>query len=239
MQKKATRRLWFRIYRSVARPFIRRPKFIYLGERVTEPSLILSNHVGASAPLAWEIYFDLSFRFWGTHEMTEGPFSVYRYLSRVYFYQKKHMRKWLARLVGLVGTPFAWLFYRGLRLIPTYRDARFVSTVHKSCEALASGQSLIIFPEDSSRGYFDNLRKFYSGFAVLAGHMLRKGTDLPIFVSYYKKKERAFIIDRPVRFSELSAGTTDLQEIADRLCDRANALARIVSVAAEDLTRRS
>ena len=236
-EKKATRKLWFRLYRSVARLFIRRPKFIYLGERVSEPSLILSNHVGASAPLSWEIYFDYPFRFWGTHEMTEGPLSVYRYLSSVYFHQKKHMKKWLARLVALVATPLAWLFYRGLCLIPTYRDARFVKTVHESCDTLAAGQSLIIFPEDSSHGYFDNLRKFYSGFAVLAGRMLRQGTDLPVFVSYYKKQDCAFIIDRPVRFSVLSSGTADLQEIADRMCDRANALARVVSSAAEDLNR--
>jgi 1-acyl-sn-glycerol-3-phosphate acyltransferase len=227
MENIAKRPTWFKGLKQVLKLFIPRAKFVYLGEKISTPAIILSNHVGASAPLAWELYFSQRFRFWGAHEMTCGLKSVYKYLSEVYFPQKKHWNKTLAKLFCLIAAPLANLFYKGLQLIPTYRDARFRQTIEKSLNSVKSGNNLIIFPEDSRDGYHDNLKSFYAGFTVIGDACLKEGIDLPVYVSYYRKKEKTFLIDKPILFSKLRQLYADRQKLADLMCERINRLLRL------------
>ena len=88
------------------------------------------------------------------------------------------------------------------------------------------GNNIIIFPEDSSFVYFDNLSKFFSGFLVLAERCHRRGKDLPIFIAYFSKKKKKVVIDKPIRYSELIskyAGLT-MDEISSKLLTRSNQL---------------
>ncbi len=216
---------WFENVKSVLKAFVPKPKFVYLGERPDEDSVILSNHVGASAPVLYELYYDKPFRFWGTYEMTMGLKSTYDYLSSIYLNQKKHWNRYISKAAAFVACPFVNAFYQGIKLIPTYRDGRFKTTIKKSLETLCKGQSLIIFPEDSSDGYLDRLTQFFPGFTLLATLCLKQKKDLNIYVSYYLKSERTFIVDKPQRFSELvSRFTGDREKISESLCRRANLL---------------
>ncbi|MCH5171723.1 MAG: hypothetical protein J1F31_02685 [Erysipelotrichales bacterium] len=225
MSVKSQNKKWFKAYKRIIGIFYRKPKFIYLDEQVTEPSLILSNHVSSKAPVKWEIYFNRSFRFWGVAEMTQGPKAVYRYLSSTYFHQKKHWNKTLAKIVGFIATPFVNLFYRGMDLIPTYNDIRFTITIRESTKTVINGSDLIIFPEDSSHGYKDHLTYFFSGFVALAENILKKGIDIPIFAAYYQKKKNTFIIDKGIRYSKLKALFKEPKAIALAMKNRLNELA--------------
>ena len=99
--------------------------------------------------------------------------------------------------------------------------------MQESKKTFESGQSLIIFPEDSSKGYFDELTSFYGGFAVFANMYYKKGIDVPIYVSYFKKQERIYVIDKPVRYSELAKDGKTKEEIADVLRLRCNELGKM------------
>lgn len=227
MQKKERLRpRWFGVLKSFLKIFIRKPKIVFLGEQISEPSLILCNHNGAISPLKFELYFKYPFRFWGTYEMNSGLKSVYRYLKNVYFPQKKHIPKLLSTLIAIIAAPLLKLFYRGLNLISTYPDTRFRHTIQESLEAIKQNTNLVIFPEDSHDGYHDELTMFFAGFATFAEKCLQIGIDLPIFVSYYQKKTKTLVIDKPIKFSQLSDGKSR-QEIADLMCDRSNELAHV------------
>lgn len=204
--------------------FIRKPKFVYLGEKPKENSVILSNHAGASGPLSWEIYYEQPFRMWGTYEMNSGLKSVYKYLSEVYYYQKKHWKKFWAKAFSLIACPFANLFYKGLRLIPTYRDSRFRSSLKESVAVIKEGQKIIIYPEDSSKGYFDNLTSYFAGFFLLGKLCFKQNIDLSFFVAYYIKEKHTIIIDHPIKYSEIKKYENSRDEIAKIMCDRANNL---------------
>ena len=39
--------------KKIMRLFIKKTDFVYLGEKIEKNSIVLSNHVGTSAPLAW------------------------------------------------------------------------------------------------------------------------------------------------------------------------------------------
>ncbi|MBQ1280863.1 MAG: hypothetical protein IIY16_01285 [Oscillospiraceae bacterium] len=62
---------------------------------------------------------------------------------------------------------------------------------------------------------------------MLAEVAFRKGMDLPIYVTYFKKKELIYVIDAPIRYSELKKGGAGREEIAKRLLDRCNELGRM------------
>ncbi|MDE6558043.1 MAG: hypothetical protein K2K39_02940 [Clostridia bacterium] len=219
------RKPWFRAFKQIVRVRYRKPKFTYLGDKPTTRSIILSNHVGAAAPLIFELYADFPIRMWGTWEMTMGLKSVYKYLTNVYYHQKRHWNIHRARMSCLFAAPFTNLYYKGMNLIPTYPDARFLKTVKTSLKAIRDdGDNIVIFPEDSHDGYFDELNKFYGGFVVFAQALLKHGVDVPIFVAYYKKRKHEFVFDKPILFSKLKERFNSREEIAGYLLDKCNAL---------------
>lgn len=224
---KDTRKPWFRFVKKIMRIFIKESKFTYLGDELTRPTIILSNHVGTSAPLAWELYGKKHIRFWGASEMNSGLIPLYKYQTKVYYHEKKHWNLFLARLFCIIASPLTAMFYKGLQLISTYHDARFKKTIDESIQSINEGNSIVIFPEISDKGYLDVLEGFHPGFTVLCGILLKKGIDMPITVAYYKKTEKHYIIDKPVMLSEIFVEGVAREDIAAKLCDRCNELGQM------------
>ena len=224
---KDIRKPWFRRLKAVMKIAIKKSDFIYLDKKIDTPTIVLSNHVGTSAPLAWELYGELPFRFWGANEMNATLGELYKYQSKVFYHEKKHWNIHLARLFCLIASPLTYMFYKGLNLINTYRDIRFKSTISESIKTLDEGKSVIIFPEISDKGYLDVLEGFHQGFTVLCSILLKEGKDLPITVAYYKKSERTYIVDKPIMISELFADGRTRAEMAEMLCNRCNELGRM------------
>jgi len=226
--KMRERALWFSAYRIIVGLFTARPKFVYLGDEVSEPSVILSNHEAASGPLTWERYFNSPKKFWVTHEMTDGMRSVFRYLAYRYFPDKKHLPKVLSVIFAFVATPFVSLYYSGLKPIATSRNAGgFIRTIHESRLALDKGESVVLFPEDSSNGYKERLQSIHSGFAVFCERMFRKGRDLNIVLAYFSKKTHTIYIDSPIRYSEFKNRFGDIKLISEAVLKRINELGDI------------
>ena len=230
MKKKRTknvRKKWFEFVKKIMRLFIKESEFVYLGDKIENNSIVLSNHVGTSAPLAWELYGDVAFRFWGASEMNSRLIKLYKYQSRVFYHEKKHWNLHLARLFCLIASPLTYMFYKGLNLISTYRDMRFRTTISESIRTLEDGKNLIIFPEISDKGYLDELEGFHQGFVLLAEICHRRGIDVPIYVSYFRKSDFTYIFDAPVRYAELAEKCGNRGEIARYLCERCNELGKM------------
>lgn len=222
------RKSWFRTFKQLVRLRYRKPSFNYIGEKPTNGAIILSNHEGAAVPLTLELYADYPIRMWGAHEMNSGLVKLYKYQTEIYYHQKRHWNIHLARLVCLIVSPLTNLYYKGLRLISTYTDTRFIKkTIKESVSVMKeNGDNVVIYPEDSSQGYFPELTKFYSGFTVLAQELYNQGTDVNIFVAYYKKDENSYTFDKPVLFSELKKRFKNRREMAKHLLERCNNLGK-------------
>ena len=91
------------------------------------------------------MYFPKQFRFWGTHEMNEGIKEEFKYLSTIYFHQKKHLPKFLAFFIAIFASPVMAIFYKGINLISTYKDIRLLNTFKQSFKTLDNKESIIIF----------------------------------------------------------------------------------------------
>ena len=205
----------------------KQPEFIYLGEKFTNGAMILSNHEGTDAPMSLELYCDKPVRMWGAHEMNSGLISMYKYQTRVYYHEKKHWNLHLARLFCLIASPLTNLFYKGINLISTYRDTRFRRTIKESLDAIKAGDNIVVYPEDSTNGYLEELEGFHGGFVVFAEVCKKRGIDLPIYVTYFRKKDLKYIVDKPVLYSELSSHGETREEIAKKLVERCNELGKM------------
>jgi hypothetical protein len=97
-----------------------------------------------------------------------------------------------------------------------------------SIDAIKNKESVVIFPEDSAKGYLDKLEGFFAGFVLLAKLCMKEGIDLPIHLAYYKKSAKVYVIDKKIMFSELVNSGLSQEEMAKKLCDRVNELADLV-----------
>ena len=218
---------YFRALKNMMRVRYKPTRFVFLGEEFKDGSLILSNHEGTDAPMALEMYLDKPLRMWGAHEMNSGLVKMYGYQSKVYYHEKKHWNIHLARLFCLIASPLTNLFYSGFDLISTYRDIRFSKTIKESLAAIKEGKSIVVFPEHSEKGYLPELEGFFEGFAVFAEHCQRKGIDVPVVVSYFRKNENTYVFDAPVLYSALVREYGERKNIVSHLLSRCNELGKM------------
>ncbi len=222
--QKPKRKLYFRVLKKLMKIKYKKPNFVYLGEPVKEGAIILSNHEGTDAPMALEIYHPAPIRMWGASEMNSGLKQLYKYQTRIYYHEKKHWNIHLARLFCLVASPLTDLFYKGFDLISSYRDGRLIKTIRESVASIKEGYNVVIFPEDSTKGYLEQLEGFHGGFTLLCKSCEKKGMQTPLYLAYYRKSDNTYIFDKPIYYSDLAAeGYTD-EQIPQILCDRCNAL---------------
>jgi 1-acyl-sn-glycerol-3-phosphate acyltransferase len=227
MKKKQKSKRWFEVVKKIILIRYKKPKFVYLGTPPENGAIIVSNHEGTDAPLSLELFTDLPLAFWGAYEMNNGVKQTYKYQSEIYYHQKKHWNIVLAKAFCLLASPLTTMFYKGLHVISVYRDARFRRTLDESIRALTCGDNVVIFPEDSKNGYLPQLEAFFDGFLVLAELCEKKGVKVPIYITFFKRKELVYIFDAPVYYSDLKSQGLTRSQISKLLLERCNELGRM------------
>lgn len=221
------RKPFFRFVKRILRLFIKPPRFSDNAQHFEDGAIYICNHVGSTVPLRLELYFPRPFKFWGTYEMTYSCKERWNYLAHNYFYKKKHNSKFMAKVKATLSCPFIGMFYKGMQLIPTYQDARLLTSLTYSVSYLSNKNSIVIFPENSSDGYHDLLREYYAGFLFLAKHFHAKTKqNIKIFNMYYRKEENLFVVDQSYKVEELLNDERDIRIIANEFRIRANQLAK-------------
>lgn len=207
----------FSFFKKVIGLFKRKPRIINLsGEELKDKAIYLSNHAGAGGPLSYELYFPKRVTNWGAHEMTEGYRARWKYLYHVFYRQKLHWSKFRAFIVASLFAPISILCYRAIGLIPTYTDARFHSTVKSSCRILDENSALLIFPEDSSKGYIVPPVSFYQGFVAMSKlYKKMRNEDVPVYNCYYSAKARSLVVSKPIFVNQMLDDGMTIENITD------------------------
>ncbi len=207
--------------------FVKAPEVVNLGDEIPEQAIFISNHVGAKGPTRHELYLPRQKYVWGTYEMCLNVKGRFDYLKNVYFRVKFGHSKFVSLILAIFALPITSAFYKGIQVIPTYKDIRLMGTMKKSMAYLKDGKSILIFPEDSSSGYHNVLLKYFSGFVVLA--KLYKKTmkkDIPIVSMYYAKENNKVAIDKAYYLTDFEGKTDD--EIAEWFKTRANEMGEML-----------
>ena len=102
-----------------------------------------------------------------------------------------------------------------------------MKTLRQRVEAIQNGDNVVIFPEDSTKGYLEQLEDFHHGFLALCEYCAKKGIDVPIYVTYFRKKDLTYFVDKPILYSQLKAEEGTKEKMAKRLLDRCNTLGQM------------
>lgn len=209
---------WFiRLIKRIIRTVRKKPELIICEDKLPEKAIYFANHSGAAGPLTLSVYFPKYLVPWGAYPMTGNYIARWKYLYFVFYRQKIGYSKFrsfiLATLFGIISKTL----YKGVKLIPTYPDARLRKTIKLSLENLNCNNSLLIFPEDSSDGYQLQIEKFHSGFVYLAEqYYIHNNDHIPLVPLYYHKEKQQIIVGKARYLSEF---TKDMkrEEIVEKL----------------------
>ena len=227
MRKIKTRQgYFFKFVMGIAKIFKRKPRIYNLNDEDLETGIIISNHSAASGPLTLALYYPTFFVPWGTHEMTENYRNRWKYLYHVFYQQKIGYGKVKSFIIATLFAIISKMLYNGMQLVPTYGDFRLKNTIDHSVKHLESGNSVLIFPEDSQSGYHEKLIRYNTGFVFLSQRFYRKNNiDIPIYPIYYHKRLGAFIIGKKAFVNELIEEGMTREQVADHFKDITNDLA--------------
>lgn len=199
---------------------------INLNEDWTGKKIMIGNHSGAKGASVYKLSSprDHYFMSWGAHQMIENYPSRWKYLYHVFYRQKLGFSKgkafFSATTFGLVSR----VIYRIAGILPIYYDFRFKSTIEHSFTCFDNDVDILIFPEDSSKGYFDDLTGLAPGFLTLSKLYYKKyGVDLPIYPMHFNRHYMKIVIGKPLYLQELMKNHTQ-EEILDIFLKQINNL---------------
>ena len=207
----------FRILRSFLRIFLHKSKIVNnSGCPLENKAIYVMNHCGARGPLIFEMNFPVRSSPWGAHEMCGKYRERWNYLYHVFYIQKLHWNKFRAFTVATLFAIISKWLYNSVGLIGTYRDARQIKALKNSIAVLNENLSIVIYPEDSTEGYFEKARAFHNGFIQLSRlYFKREKLDLPVYSVYYDRKKNTFYIDEPLYINKMLAEGMTADEISD------------------------
>ena len=154
-------------------------------KNLPKKAIIVSNHARKTGPMAVALSYPRPFVMWGHHAMLGSYRERFSYLRNVFYIEALHQNKFIATLKASYEAFFSIFIYKGIKVIGTFRDMRFASTIRSSMDVLNKDESIIIFPENSSDGYFDEMTEAYQGFIGLSElYYKRFGEDASIITRY-------------------------------------------------------
>ncbi|MCR5332865.1 MAG: hypothetical protein K6E11_02460 [Bacilli bacterium] len=213
----------FGFVKFILRLFIHKPKIINLNDEYPSEALIIAPHRGKWGPMFMHIHAPIRHGFIGAYQMLGTYKERFHYLRDVLYMQKLHRKKFPSTLKAAFEAIFSKGIYRGMHLIPSYDDIRFINTINLVGKNLKIGLPIVVFPEDSNKGYDDELRRLNPGFVkIVETYNRRNNCDLPIYPMYQHLKKKIIVIDKPFYLSELKGKSNE--EICEYSLKRINKL---------------
>ena len=193
--------------------------------KLPEKCILAANHSAKTGPMAYEIAMPITHYTWGAHEMLGNYKSRFKYLRDVFYMQKQNMGKFKATLKAAFEAIFSIYIYKGMKIMGTYQDGRLKTTIKNSMTVLDANKAVMIFPEDSNKGYFDIMHHFFAGFIVLSEQYYKsRGEDLPIYPVYYNHKLKKVVVGKVYYLQELYKQGLNREQAAEFFKNEVNNL---------------
>lgn len=215
----------WRVVKTILKPFFKAKAVEFEGEKFPDKCIIVSNHNNKKGPMVYEVSLPVFHASWGAYQMLGSYKDRFHYLRDVLYIQKNGLSKARATSKAWFEALFSIFFYRGMKILPSYPDARLRKTLQYSMAMLDSGAAVSVYPEDSSAGYFDEMTKFFPGFVALAQAYYKKtGEDVPVFPVYWGRKNNKIMVGKPLYVQDMVKEGLDKEQIAERFKDEVNRL---------------
>ena len=159
------------------------------------PLVFLCNHGEFYGPIVCKLYIPVPVRAWTISMMMYDQMEVTKYVYDNTFSRQKwplFARKAAARFIGWLSVNVM----NQIESIPVYRDSpmKLRETVRMSIDAMATGDNLLIFPENPDNKYeADGIGELSPGFVMLAEAYWKKTGKKMRFLPMYADKNRKVI----------------------------------------------
>ena len=206
----------WKVIKFIFSPFFLVKNIEYLGPAFPEKCIIVCNHNNKKGPVVYDFSLPIRHATWGAYQMLGSYNMRFKYLRDIFYMKKNRKSKWIATIKAGFEAVFSIYAYKGIKVIPSYPDTRFINTLHYSMQCLDSGMAVSMYPEDSDNGYLDEMTHFFPGFVMLSEQYYKKtGEDLPVFPIYYGRKKKKIVVGKPLYIQEYAEQGLKRNEIAE------------------------
>ena len=216
--------LMYKILRFFIDLFFPRMKVVGMENLPGEPCILVGNHCQMNGPLMSELRLDVPHETW-----CAGPLMAWKdaaaYAFTDFWSFKPRWTHPFYRLLSWLVTPIAVCLFNNAHTIPVYHDVRLRQTYRQSVDALADGESLVIFPEKNE---LDNhiLYAFQDKFVDTARFYFRKTDRRAPFVPVYVAPAlKSVYIGTPTVFDPEAPIETERRRICSYLRNEITAMA--------------
>ena len=213
----------FAFVKAICKLFLRKPTIINYNDEIPTDGLLVGPHMGKWGPYYLTNYYPKKNAMIGAHPMLGSYKERYHYLRDVLYIQKGHKGKVISTIKASFEAIFSKAIYKGMHIIPSYEDFRFISTIDKTAKTLDNGLPVFIFPENSDNGYQLVMKEFHPGYITLAKFLTkRRKIETKIYPYYVHVKRRQIIIGKPFTLESVKDKSTE--EILEFTIDKINEL---------------
>ncbi len=216
--------LIYRILRSLIDFFFPRMQVFGMENLPEEPCILVGNHSQMNGPLASELRLDIPHETWCAGEMMKRN-EVADYAFTDFWSFKPRWTHPFFRLLSHLITPLAVCLLANSHTIPVYHDVRLRDTFRRSVDAMADGESLMIFPEKNEKGNHI-LYAFQDKFVDTARFYYKKTGRCASFVPVYIcPRLKRITIGRPTVYRPEEAMPDERARVCAYLRDEITAMA--------------
>ena len=203
--------------------FLHKPKLVNLNDEFPSDGLLVGPHMGKWGPFYLTQYLPFKFAVIGASPMLGSYKDRWKYLRNVLYMQKEHKGKVFSTIKATFEAVFSKGMYKGMKVIPSYEDMRLIHTIHDVAGTMDNGLPVVLFPENSDKGYQKVLHDLHEGYIVISKFVSKKRQkETPIYPFYMHVKRKTIIIGKPFYLSQFEG--KDNKEILKYTADRINEL---------------
>ena len=167
------------------------------------PAVYICRHGNQRGPMAAMANLPIHVRLWALSPFLERK-TCYEHYSTITFQDRYKWSKAKAKIVSFfIAAPFARLV-RSLGAIPVYRRSLEIKrTLRISVDALAGGDSVLLFPDVNFIDTEQSIGELYPGFLTLEKmYYARENRHLAFIPLHISKKNRRLYTGQPISFSD-------------------------------------
>ena len=203
--------------------FLHKPKFVNQNDTFPQDGLLVGPHMGKWGPFYMSQHMPFKFAVIGAHPMLGNYKARWKYLRNVLYMQKAHKGKVFSSIKATFEAVFSKGMYKGMHVIPSYEDMRLLHTIHDTADTMNNGLPVMIFPENSDKGYQKVLFDLHEGFITIAKFVSKKRQkETPIYPFYVHVKRKYLAIGKPFYLSQFEG--KDNKEIIHYTMEKVNEL---------------
>jgi len=184
------------------RLFVKRPVISGLDNFIQgRDSMIVANHEGAWGPVVTRAWFPLPSAPWVNGAITKRS-ECRKFLSGFFFMEQAHMKRWIAKPLGVLLEPLLLNLLRSNNAVPVYFGSAKVAITYKmSLERLKAGHTLMVFPDNESELHNAHVPDFHDGYLATASlYYKQTGKKLLIYPLCLSSRLNLISLGEPLEY---------------------------------------